>query len=556
VKSEREGGNVAGESDGLMASKKSGKEKDKAFATIKKSVADSSEHWRSQLVDKYQSLKNISKDNLPGLWDSLEFELSIQKILNIEDCTLPFAGIVLGSPSSLKTVGIELFRKWNHVFYTDSFSAKAFVSHSTAVSKKDLPKIDMLPKIKNKLLLTPELSPTFAKKDDDLIEILGILTRVLDGHGYESDTGAHGHRGYNEPMMFTWAGAAVDIPYKVHKYLGTLGPKLYFKRLPKSYKKEDDYYNELDKNFADKIDKIRVALFDYLEWFESCPDMSLDKESELQKMTWDPEKDDSMAKRYIIRLAMLLAHLRGVVPTWETREGGQGTEYAYTIATIEEPDRAITQLRNLARGHALSLGRNYITTEDIPLVIEVVFSTASMERVRILELLIASGGILTTTQITASLNTSPNTAKRTMAEFKALGIADLTSVEPDKPNSEKQIVLYQTFSWFKTEEFLKLKNYKGAVRNLPPYYSECEYPVRVEIEQEDEGLGGSFPYDKIAVFPPKCYRCDFNNYGTKGEYDYHCITRHPGKPAYPGPADIKESDLTPQGMIWEKTATG
>ena len=147
------------------------------------------------------------------------------------------------------------------------------VSHSTAVKKEELAKIDMLPKIKNKFLLTPELSPTFAKKDDDLIEILGILTRILDGHGYESDTGAHGHRGYNEPMMFVWAGAAVDIPYKVHKYLGTLGPKLYFLRLPNNSHSEADYYNNLDIDFGDKLDRIRIALFDYLEWFESCPDM-------------------------------------------------------------------------------------------------------------------------------------------------------------------------------------------------------------------------------------------------------------------------------------------
>ena len=281
--------------------------------------------------------------------------------------------------------------------------------------------------------------------------------------------------------------------------------------------------------------------------------MSLDKESDLQKMTWNPEKDDPQAKRYIIRLAMLLAHLRGVVPTWETREGGQGTEYAYTIATIEEPDRAITQLRNLARGHALSLGRNYITTEDIPLVIEVVFSTASMERVRILELLIASNGTLTTPQITASLNTSPNTAKRTMAEFKALGIADLPEV---KGNEEKKIVLYQTFSWFLTPEFQELRNHKDAVRNLPPYYSEGKYPIRIEMETEleEEGLGGYFSYDKSkpssSSFPPKCYWCDYSNFETKQDYEYHCTTRHPRKPGYPGPADIKEG-LTPQGMSWE-----
>jgi hypothetical protein len=109
----------------------------------------------------------------------------------------------------------------------------------------------MLPKIKNKLLLTPELSPTFSKKDEELIDILGIMTRVLDGHGYESDTGAHGHRGYNEPMMFVWVGAAVDIPYKVHRYLGTLGPKLYFLRLPNNPQSEEDYYNNLDKDFGE-----------------------------------------------------------------------------------------------------------------------------------------------------------------------------------------------------------------------------------------------------------------------------------------------------------------
>ena len=186
----------------------------------------------------------------------------------------------------------------------------------------------------------------------------------------------------------------------------------------------------------------------------------------------------------------------------ETPEGGQGTKYAHTIPTIEEPDRAIAQLRNLARGHALSKGRNYITTEDIPLIIEVVFSTASMERVRILELLIASNGTLTTPQITASLNTSPNTAKRTMAEFEALGIADIPEV---KANEEK-IVLYQTFSWFLTQEFHELKNHKNAVLNLPPYYSEGRYPVRRDRTRRRRTRGVFFVRQKINTNLPKMRR--------------------------------------------------
>ena len=137
------------------------------------------EEWQKKLFEKYTNLKDEQIDNLPGLWDSIELELSVQKILNIKDCTLPFAGIVLGAPSSLKTVGIESLRKWINVLYTDNFSAKAFVSHSTKVKKEALEEIDLLPKIKNKLFLTPELSPTFSKKDDDLVEILGIYDQSI-----------------------------------------------------------------------------------------------------------------------------------------------------------------------------------------------------------------------------------------------------------------------------------------------------------------------------------------------------------------------------------------
>jgi len=48
-----------------------------------------------------------------------------------------------------------------------------------------------------------------------------------------------------------------------------------------------------------------------------------------------------------------------------------------------------------------------------------------MERVRIFELLLAFGGTLTSRQIVDYLNTSGTTAKRTMAEFKTIGIVNI-----------------------------------------------------------------------------------------------------------------------------------
>jgi hypothetical protein len=149
------------------------------------------ETWSEEkLLARYEYLKYITKKNMPHLWPGLEFALSVKTILNIKGNTLPFSGILLGPASSAKTVIVELFRGSRHTFYTDNFSPKSLVSHNSAVPKEKLREIDMLPKIKDKYFLTPELAPIFAARDDDLLQVLGILTRVADGRGYESDSGA------------------------------------------------------------------------------------------------------------------------------------------------------------------------------------------------------------------------------------------------------------------------------------------------------------------------------------------------------------------------------
>jgi hypothetical protein len=209
------------------------------------------EEWQSKLVEKYEALHTTVLNNLPNLWNAIEFGLSVKTILNIRGCTLPFAGIILGTPSSLKTLVIELLKKQKRAnpFHTHSFSPKPFLSHSTAVKREELEFVDLLPKIKNKLFLTPELAPIFSARDEDLLQMLSILTSVLDGHGFESDTGAQGHRGYNEDIMFTWLGAVVDIPFRVHKQLSQLGAKLYFYRLPRLQQEEEDYFNQKSDDF-------------------------------------------------------------------------------------------------------------------------------------------------------------------------------------------------------------------------------------------------------------------------------------------------------------------
>ena len=107
------------------------------------------EQWQAKLREKYSDLYNTVQNTMPEIWPGLEFELSILRILSIEGCTLPFIGIILGRPSSYKTVIISLLKKWPNAFYTDNFTARSFVSHSTAVnSKEELEEIDYVAKNK------------------------------------------------------------------------------------------------------------------------------------------------------------------------------------------------------------------------------------------------------------------------------------------------------------------------------------------------------------------------------------------------------------------------
>ena len=252
-----------------------------------------------------------------------------------------------------------------------------------------------------------------------------------------------------------WLGAVVDISYNAYKVMGNLGPKVHFLRLPWTDRTEEELIQQtIEGRFQLDHDKIQAALYDYLKWFEACPLMTEDKAS-VPKIEWDTSKNERNAVKYIARLAKLLGRLRGVVETWET-SGTQGSDYAYNLGKIEEADRANRQLTNLARGHALSQGRNYLTMDDIPLLVRVVLSTAPLERVVVFDLLLKHNGRLGTQQIMDGLRVSPHTAHRVMTELYALDLVDRQK-EGLFDNSKMTIELKNAFRWCLGRAFLQLR---------------------------------------------------------------------------------------------------
>jgi hypothetical protein len=444
--------------------------------------------WQNQVYEKYKNLENTINRIYPNVWSIMRFIIAVKTILNIEANKLPFLGIIIALPSGLKTTFINFFRVYIHTFYSDIFTPNSLVSHNSALTEEQLKQVDMLPKIKDKLVLIPEMAPLFTGKEDDLHKILGIIIRLVDGDGIESDSGAHGHRGY-PPTMFSWIGAVVEIQPKIWKLLSTLGFKIYFFRPDLPEKSEDDLISiALDSKISEKNQQIKDALLDYLCIFDAAPiitDFTSLDENGIVKVKWNcrienqNEKDEQhRAIKYIARIAKLLASLRGDVTIYPNKSrqftkrdinDGDNEEQQQQISfqteqldfetdsvIIEDPARATIQLRNLALANAISQGRNYIKIEDVKLVVKVALSTTRVSRKKVFDLLLKEKGELTTSKIVNGLDISEPTARKTMREFQALGIANISQIS-GYVNSELTLVLNNKFKWFLSDEFQNLR---------------------------------------------------------------------------------------------------
>ena len=117
------------------------------------------------------------------------------------------------------------------VYRSDDFTPAAFVSNRVDLSAAQLARVDLLPKLKNRTLVTKELAPLVAGKQEDLKKTFATLTAVLDGKGYLRDSGAHGQRGYAEEINFSWVGCTPPLSSDVLAVMAQLGPRILAERI-------------------------------------------------------------------------------------------------------------------------------------------------------------------------------------------------------------------------------------------------------------------------------------------------------------------------------------
>ncbi len=408
--------------------------------------------------------REIISEHFPDLLFPAEVGLSIISQILITEITNPFSLVYVDVPSAGKTITINFFSEIEGLTYaSDKFTPASFVSNATNVKKEKLAEIDLLPRLKHKMFLIRDLSVLFSKRDDDLNECLGLLTRVLDGEGLNTDSGVHGQRQYVGEYLFMILAGSTPIPPRVWKMMGNLGSRLFFLNINSREKSEEELADQLTTlayKEKERICRTATRNFLYTLWHQ-YPD----------GVYWDKTKDEQKLKLIIARCAHLLAKLRGVINVWK-EWGEDGKEFSYYPPTIEKPDRINQLFYNLCRGYALVHGRMQIGQEDLRPIVELAVDSAPPIRAKLFRKLLENNGRMETGEVMAALNCSRPTALKEMEVMRILGVCDIIqNSRGEVGEPEKTIALTDGFRWFLSDEC-------RALRGLPP-------APKQEIKQQD-----------------------------------------------------------------------
>jgi hypothetical protein len=393
--------------------------------------------------------KTIS-DNFPDLRFASEVSLSVLSQFLIKDIVNPFALVLVDVPSSGKTITINFFDNIPELTYaTDKFTPASFVSNAANVSKEELADIDLLPRLQYRMFMIRDLATIFSKRDD-LNEVLGLLTRVLDGEGLNTDSGVHGQRQYSGEYLFMILAASTPIPPRVMKTMGTLGSRLFFLKMNSRTKDESELASQImDQSYKDKEKLCRSITRDFLYTLWNKHTEAID---------WDRKSEDRDLLLVIGRCSKLLAHLRGVIQIWQ--DDFNNSDYKYGTPVIEKPDRLNQLFYNLARGHAVVKGRNKVVIEDLAAIIDLCVDGAPSARASLFKLLIEAGGTMSTSEIEQQLTVSKPTALREMKTLEILGVCSQT----EHSQRDNEISLSEDFRWFLSDECRSIQSTRESIK--------------------------------------------------------------------------------------------
>ncbi len=380
----------------------------------------------------------------PALRGSVHAALAVFGSMSLQGRTKPLS-VIFEAPSGhgktavlqmafpLAKSGIE-----NYVYRSDKFTPKSFVSHAASVKEAELGKIDLLPRLENKVLITKELAPLFRGREEEMQENFSMLISVLDGKGFTSDTGMRGKRGYERPILFNWLGATTPLPARTHRMMSQLGTRLLFYEVPTAEPTEEELLKYAVTGDAGKAEQAcQKAVNTFLgEFFTGHPVGSVNPKD---RLTFSED-----LLRQVVRWAQFLVSARAEVKCDKT----EGAEWIPIVAAPPEaPWKVINYFKELAMGHALINNRTEVDDSDLELVARVATSSVPGHLRPIIRDLWHQDEV-NSGRAQALCGVTRPSARRYLKELSLLGIAKHIDGSP-ATNEPDRIILSDRFAWLR-----------------------------------------------------------------------------------------------------------
>ncbi|MFC1994478.1 hypothetical protein ACFLVI_04350 [Chloroflexota bacterium] len=360
-------------------------------------------------------------DKFPNYSLGVEVSLSAMATLLLQDNANPAFLIKEGPAACGKTTIDNMIGHINGVtVWSDSFTPRSFLSHRADCKEEQLQDIDLLRRIRHKVLITPDLAPTLNKRGDDLRELIGIITRVLDGQGLETDSGAHGHRSAVGDYLFVWLASTTPLGKIGWSEIGKAGTRTLIFDLPRNgrHSEADDLLANIlgRETYREKVTECRKVVNNFIVQL-------IERYGNVRGVTW-PRNDD-------VRLLRAIESLTKLCVDWRAMSQ-QGEDIIK-----DSPQRHIVLLYNLARGHALLYDRLELTEDDVTIVARIATDSIPHWRRPILRAMIREWR-LDTPRIQRITGVSRTTALGYMEELAAVDAVHLDkseepwSIEPVK----------------------------------------------------------------------------------------------------------------------------
>ena len=388
-------------------------------------------------VPRLQGVDTNVQKYYPALLTSVHAMLAVFASMAVKGRTKPLC-LIFETPSGYgKTATLQMAFATDPgafltklVYRSDKFTPRSFVSHAANVKKEEMPNLDMLPKLENKVLITKELAPILRGRVEDLQENFSILISVLDGKGFLSDSGMHGQRGYDRPILFNWIGATTPLPAATHRLMSQLGTRLLFFEVPAEPPTQEElkaFLRSADPEEAER--QCQRAVNNFLaSFFGEHPVASVDPSAMVI-----PDHLEDQLVRWVSFLVAARAevHFEGEEPT--------------AALPAEGPWKVAIYFKQLLYGHALMHDRRVIDESDIDLVAEVAISSTPGHLRKIIR------ALRTMPTVDAALTeklcgVSRPTARKYLQELNVLGIVTITQHGSDPTIA----ALRDEYAWLRT----------------------------------------------------------------------------------------------------------